>query len=449
MIDYSIEILVFGNGERYPVLMGSDEMPHFYTTLWVSTNLRSKGRAVQTISNKLNHIKWFLNWQTKEDRDLFKEFQVGKFLSNSDVESIKCHLAVDIEQLHAKEKKSISGRNKVLSIINTPQFVDVTPSVGRPHHYNRMTSVIEYLSFLAKLAVKQIANPRYNLEIKKMEKEFKAARPKGKGKNVLDASVNKALPKELIKEFMAVAHYDAHNNPFTQEEVRFRNHLMFHLMSRHGIRRGEMLSLTLTDMTLYGNKKSFWVRRTHDDKNDSRRKQPVAKTQERMLRISDETANLIDRYISLYRSKTPNTKAHPYLFVVHRKGTTQGQPVSESTFDNTIVPAIKAVDERFSDIHPHYFRHEWNESFSEKIDTNNDLASSGVEGHTYIDSAKEAKMRKHQMGHSSESSANVYNQRHVSKKANEVSLMEQEELNKKAAAVRNKNEAEKQGSSDE
>ena len=45
----------------------------------------------------------------------------------------------------------------------------------------------------------------------------------------------------------------------------------------------------------------------------------------------------------------------------------------------------------------------------------------------------------HQMGHSSEKSGNVYNQRHVSKKANEVSLMEQEELQRKAAEVRKAN----------
>jgi len=447
MIDYSIEILVFDNGERYPILMGSDEMPHFHTTLWVTTKLRSKSTAEQTISNKLNHVKWFLIWLKNEQRDLYKEFQIGEFLCEEDIENIKSYLAIDIQQLKGGKKKVSKGRKKVINITDMPKLVDVTPSVGRDHHYNRMTSVIEYLTFLAKLAVKQIANPRFNHEIKKMEKEFKAARPKGKGRNVLDETNNKTLSENLVTEFMAVAHYDAPNNPFKQGNVRFRNHLMFHLMDRHGIRSGEMLSLKLTDMTLHGNNKSFWVRRTHDDKNDSRKKQPVAKTRERKLRISDETAELLDCYISLYRAKTTNAKKHPYLFVVHRKGTTQGQPVSRSTFDNTIVPAMKKVDEKFVDIHPHYFRHDWNEEFSEKVDTNNELAASGVEGYTHIDSGKEAKMRKHQMGHSSEKSGNTYNKRHVSKKANEISLMEQEELNRISAKVRK--ESEKQWSSNE
>jgi integrase len=436
MVDYRVETLIFDNGERYPILMGSDEMPHFHITLWVTNKLRSVGKAQSTISNKLEHVKWFLSWLEKEKRDLYCEFQQGKFLDTDDIENIKSFLAIDIHQLKGVAKKVNRGRNKVINITDTPKLVDVTPSVGRNHHYNRMTSVIEYLTFIAKLAVKQMANSNFNRTIKKMEKEFKAARPKGKGQNFLDNTDSKTLPEGLVKEFMDVADYNNPNNPFQQKNVRFRNHLMFHLMERHGIRSGEMLSLTLTDMSLHGSKKSFWVRRTHDDSNDTRKKQRVAKTRERKLRISDKTAELLSTYISEYRKTTPNADKHPYLFVTHRQGNTQGQPVSGSTFDNTIVPAMKKVDERFEEIHPHYLRHNWNEEFSEKIDTNNELAASGVEGHKQIDSGTEAKMRKHQMGHSSEKSGNTYNKRHVSKKANELSLMEQEELNEKATQVR-------------
>jgi hypothetical protein len=70
MSTFHVETLVFNNGERYPVLMGDDEMPHCFITLWVTSKLRSVGKAEQTISNKLNHVKWFLKWQDKEHRDL-------------------------------------------------------------------------------------------------------------------------------------------------------------------------------------------------------------------------------------------------------------------------------------------------------------------------------------------------------------------------------------------
>ncbi|MDH5904118.1 site-specific integrase [Vibrio splendidus] len=447
MATYTIETLVFENGERYPILMGEEAMPHFHVTLWVTSKLRSVGKAENTITNKINHVKWFLGWQEKEQRDLYAEFQKGVFLSEKDIESIKSYLALDIHHLKGVKRKVSKGRNKVVNMIDEPKLIEVMPSVGRNHHYNRMTSVIEYLTFLAKLAVSRTANEKLNRSINQMEKQFKAARPKGKGKNVQDKANSKAIPDGLVLEFMAVAHFEHPKNPFKNKKIRLRNHLIFHLMDKHGIRRGEMLSLMLTDMTLHGDKKSIWVRRTHDDKNDSRTKQPVAKTKERMLRISNETAELLSHYITECRAKTPNANKHPYLFVTHRKCSTQGQPVSESTFDNTIVPAMKAVDARFEVIHPHYFRHNWNEGFSEKVDKNNELAALGVTGHKHIDSGTEAKMRKHQMGHSSESSGNVYNQRHVNRKANEVSLMEQEDLQKKAAEARK--ELEKNGDSNE
>lgn len=439
MVAYSVETLVFDNGERYPILMGDDDMPHFYITLWVTTKLRSIGKAESTISNKLEHVKWFLGWEKKEQRALYHEFQQGKFLDINDIQNIKSYLAIDIQYLKGKVKKTSKGRNKIVSLMDSPKLIDVTPSVGRNHHYNRMTSVIEYLTFLAKLSVKQYPSPQLNQKIEKMEKEFKAARPKGKGRNVLDDKDSKTLPEGLIKEFIEIAHYEHPLNPFKSEAIRFRNYLMFLLIERHGIRSGELLSLTLTDMILHGNKKSFWVRRTHDDRNDSRKKQRVAKTRERKLRISDETAELLDAYIQKYRRLLPNAKKHPYLFVTHRNCDTQGLPISGSSFDNTIVPTMKGVNEKFTDIHPHYFRHNWNENFSVKIDKNNELTASGIKGFQYIDSGMEAKMRMHQMGHSSEKSGNIYNRRYVFKKANEVSLIDQEELQSKAAEARKEN----------
>lgn len=436
MVDYSVDTLVFGNGERYPILMGSDDMPHFHITLWTTTKLRSNGKQFNTISNKLEHVKWFLQWQVENQRDLYSEFQQGKFLDTDDIQSIKSHLAIDIRQLKISTSRKNSSRNKVINLAERPTLVDVIPSVGRNHHYNRMTSVIEYLDFLANLAVKEQASSILYAKIKKMTKQFRAARPKGKGQNVLDNTESKTLPEELVREFIAVAHYDNPQNPFKNEVIRFRNHLMFHLMEKHGIRAGELLSLKLEDITVHGSGKSFWVRRTHDDVHYPKKKQRVAKTKERKLKIRDTTAELLDKYILQYRKQTPNTKKHSYLFVAHRKGDTQGQPLSGSTFDNTIVPAMKSVDEKFSDIHPHYFRHDWNEGFSQKIDANNELAAAGVEGFEFIDSGKEAKMRMQQMGHSSEKSGDTYNKRHITKKANEVNLNEQEELNRKAAEAR-------------
>ncbi|MEZ8889235.1 tyrosine-type recombinase/integrase [Vibrio sp. 10N.247.311.14] len=437
-MEYKVETLIFDHGERYPILMGSDGMPHFYTTLWVTTKLRSS-MAVNTMVNRLGALKWLFKWEEDQERDFYSEFQKGQFLSDKDIENIKSHLAMDVARIKGISKKK-NIRNKVVSIDDAISGIEITPTVGRNHHYNRMTSVAEYLDFIAKVAVQSQNNEKLTRSIKSMTKRFKAHRPKGKGKNVIDNHDGKTLTDGLVKEFLEVAHYDSPLNPFKHEVTKRRNHLMFLLLKELGLRRGELLSLTINNghMRLVGDKPYIWVRREHDSEFDPRKAQPVAKTKERMLRIKKDVAILIDEYICKYRFNTPNANKHPFLFVTHHKCTTQGQPISVSTFDTVIIPMMKRVDPKFDDIYAHYFRHDWNEVFSKKVDAINELADAGSTEHKRIEPEKESKMRQHSLGHSSEKSHAVYNRRHVKKRANEVALEEQEELERKVKELKNK-----------
>lgn len=423
---HKLEMLIFQNGERYPILMDRDGMPHFLATLWVTAKLRSMGLTVNTISARLAVLKWFFQWEIKEQRDLFSEFQQGQFLRDTDIDKIKSHLSIDIAHLKGLSSHK-QTRNKIVGINSSPQLIKVTPSVGRNNIYNRLTAVAGYLDFIAKVATQYTTNPSLTAEIKNMFQRLMAKRPKGKGNNVLRKIDDKNLPDGLIEEFMAVAHYDHPKNPFKHITTRKRNHLMFILLEELGIRRGELLSLTMgANMQLFGPDKFIWVRRSHDDVNDHRKKQPVAKTRERMLPIKDETAKLIDEYIKNVRGKTPHSGKHGYLFITHHKCPSQGKPISVSTFDTIIVPAMKSVDERFKAIHPHYFRHHWNEMFSRKIDHHNKLAKDPNSNRIEITPGEEAKSRMHLMGHSSESSAKPYIERHIRKKTNKLILEEQE-----------------------
>ena len=433
---YKLEILIFENGERYPILMDQDGMPHFHATLWNTVKLRSGDIAVNTIQNKLGALKWFFQWEQKNERNLYSEFQQGIFLNDKDIESIKEHLSLDIS--HTKISTKQSKRKKVIDINDSPKLLETVPSVGRNHKYNRMTVVADYLYFIAKLAVQHINDTELTQSINSMYTRIKAARPKGKGKNVQDKMDSIVIPDGLLDEFMAIAHFDHPKNPFMHITTRKRNHLMFLLLKELGIRRGELLSLELTHMMLTGPKQYIWVKRNHDDKYDPRKDQPVAKTKERMLRIKPETAALLDDYILNVRANIPNANKHPYLFVTHRKCPTQGQPITISTFDSIIVPALKSVDKRFSIIHPHLLRHEWNLEFSNKIDANNQLADLDPKKYKHIGSDKEAKMRMHSLGHSSEKSADVYNKRHIREKANQLMLDEQTELQRQLADAKGK-----------
>jgi integrase len=420
MSDFNVETLIFDNGERYPVLIDEDGMPHFHVTLWVTSKLRLKGLAQSTITNKIRHIKRLLTWARNQQIDLFSQFKEGNFLKLHDIEQLKTFISINLLQ---KNLFKATQRNKIIlfdkAIVNQ-QFI---PTNGSSHQSDMITSIADYLVFIAQLATQFNPTLESNQNIKEMEKLLKSCKPKNKNKKNVNRSLS--VPEQLAREFMSIAHFENVKNPFVNEGVRFRNHLMFSLLESLGLRRGEMLSMKLTNLVLHGSEKTIMVTRSHDDEYDSRKRQPVAKTKERQLAISDSLAEEISLYIKKYRSKIPNSGKHPYLFVTHKASDTQGKPISGSSFDNTIVPTMRSVDERFLVIYPHYFRHDWNERFSNAVDKINREAESEKEK---ISPDKEAKMRKHQMGHSLEESGNTYNQRHVVRRANELVLIEQQEL---------------------
>lgn len=422
---HKLETLVFENGERLPILMEEDGMPHLYTTLWIVINKR--GKSVSAIDGMLRAVKWLSEWEKLQGRCLISEFKEAHFLNDSDLASLKRHFKINQKQYSTRAK---AKKSNVISLDGgLPKLESALMSVGTAHHYHQMTAVAEYLDFVAKAVNKHRNDVQVMNAIEKMTRDFKKLRPKGKSKKAKsDGKLN--LPEGLLDEFMHVAHVDNFRNPFVNPVIRKRNHLMFLLLRELGIRRGELLSLMITRMDLNSSKPKLWVTRTHDEKIDSRKKQPLAKTLERELPLRVKTAQLIEDYILNERAATPNAKKHPFLFVTHRKCATQGQPLSLSAFDNNVVTAMKEVDPKFSIIHPHLFRHEYNVALSRKIDANNALVIAGDTTKKKIEEGEEAKIRMHLMGHSSEKSGDIYNKRHIKEKADEISLADQEEFAK-------------------
>jgi integrase len=424
---YKLEILIFDNGERYIILMGEDGMPHFYVTLYVTSELRSKD-AVNTIANRLKAILWLFEWEKKHDRCLAEEFEQAQFLTIGDILSLRDHMKLNAVEQKKHDTGKAKLKRRVINLNDSTSIITTVASVSRDHQYNRMTAMAEYLHFLATVTNQFRNNPTVTKAIRDMSEALKKHRPKGRGRNVADELDSSSLPDGLLDEFMDIANIDNPLNPFKSPTVKLRNYLIFRLLRETGIRRGEVLSLDMSYLELHGDKPFIWIRRKHDDKYDPRTRQPVSKTKERKYPISKDTAQLLDDYILNERVSTPNTTKHPYLFVTHRKCATQGQPISGSYFNNDIIGMMKNVDTRFSVIHAHLFRHEWNFSFSEKCEA------------AGIPPEEAAKMRMHLMGHSSEKSGEIYNKRYVKEKANKAVLEQQEELQEKLRKRRFKEE---------
>jgi len=131
-----------------------------------------------------------------------------------------------------------------------------------------------------------------------------------------------------------------------------------------GKRGGELLNIRGRDIK--GNE--IVIARRADEKDDPRRDQPLTKTLDHRMPVEASLMNDIQIYIKKYRKKVPNARAHDYLFVTHKPGPTQGQPLSISSY-HKILRTIAEVAPELKDLHGHALRHTWNHNFSVYMDT--------------------------------------------------------------------------------
>lgn len=411
----SLSVHVFGEGERVPMLHDEHGVPLFYPTLFATSQLRNAGAAVNTIRNKLADLVVLQRWERVHDRDLISEFRSGSFLTVADVVSLRDFARLDMRDLKSIGGKQKQGGNGVVDFLEARVASSSLQGViGGQQHFNRMSTFADYLEFTASVVTQHQNSPRIAQEIMRMVRAIRKHRPRGLAKQLNDDRDLRSPPSELVERFMAIGAEGDPRNPFRHPDVQLRNAIIFGLLRYTGMRRGELLSLRLDQIDL-GHEPHVWIRRNQDDKYDSRRYQPVAKTKERPLPLPESLANQIDRYIFKVRSRISPAKRHPYLFVSHRKGSTLGKPLSVSALNSQIFSRMRAVEPAFEAIHPHAFRHHFNYEISVSIDEHNAqvlLAEKGTQAQA-ISEARELDVRAFLNGHRSKASGAVYNRRHI------------------------------------
>ena len=410
------------DGERAPMLLDEQGLPIAWPTLFATVRIRNAGLAFNTIKNKLNELTVLLRWQNFHDRDLVAEFKSGKVLSISDIVSMRDFSA-------KKVSRGDSSRDSSTMVARFPEAsLAPRPSADRVRSqvlYNRMSTIADYLEFLGQTIAQNRSDRDLAAAFDRMARNLRQHRPRGRSRH---RDILEPLSSEpgLIEDFVKVGSVGHPENPFRRGRTQRRNELMFRLLLETGIRIGELLSLRL-DFINTGEMPNISVRRTHDDKKDSRAYQPVAKTRERIIRISEQLGVDIHRYCMEDRAVTPGANRHPYLFVTHHSGKTLGQPLSVSSVANKIFGSMQRVRPEFSIIHPHSFRHNANYLLSKAVDERNRRVRSGDDlTNEPISEGRELRIRADFNGHSSLSSGETYNQPYTRQVSNEAGLLVQE-----------------------
>lgn len=389
-------------------------LPLFYPTLFATTHLRNAGAAVNTIRNKLADIAVLLRWERDHGRDVLDELRRGQVITMADIVSIRDYASLDMRGL-LEAGAPRRCRSDAVGLLEARIESSVAArTVSGQQHYNRLSTIAEYLEFTATVITQHRNSVALSEDIRRMAVVMRKHRPRGLAKQLSDDADLRSPPSDLVQRFMAAASEGHPCNPFRSPDVQLRNAIVFGLLRHTGIRRGELLSLRI-DQIDFGSEATIWVRRNHDDRHDSRRYQPVAKTKERPLPIPEGLAAQIQRYVMQVRARITPARRHPYLLVSHHKGRTWGHPLSVSALSSRIFPRMYSVDPEFKEIHPHAFRHHFNYELSLAVDEHNAKARSrgATSGADLITEAKELDVRAFLNGHRSKNSGAGYNRRHI------------------------------------
>ena len=394
----SIRRFTGGRGERFAVLVDEAGMPLFYPTLFVTAELRGAGLAINTIINSLTAIKALYAWQDYYCIELESRFERSELLLTHEIHSLRDFMQIPL----------VPAQQLATNVRAIKQEVRV---VGSDSQYLRLSVIAQYLQFLANRL-----HPRTQVSsdaIDEMVRLIKENRPKKDTRSLTDREDN-YLSVEVLEAITEALEPGSEKNPVADFAVQVRNALMFVILRATGMRRGELLNLRIEDFSF--SKRTVKVVRRPDSRFDSRRYQPLAKTLGREIPLSGDIIDAVEAYIEKHRASVPRTNKHGYLFVTHKSGPFEGQPLSNSGFGKFLSQLASSASE-FKGVHAHALRHHWNYDFSKIMDEKG------------VPPEKEQQMRAKLLGWSQTSKMPaLYNRRHIKEQAGIAALAMQEKI---------------------
>jgi len=392
--------VVMESGERYCLLVDSAGLPMYYPNLYVTTQVRNRSLSYSAMESTLIGVSVLNRYLEERGENLQVRFHEGQFLDESELDAIRDYCQIKFRSRTTKEDPN--------GIFTLEELQWSDEKVGSETEYARLTVIAKYIKWLAE-QVTGLDKDRFSvLQIGKMEKALKARRPVKKSRN---AEINvKGLSGDQLELLFELFRPQSNINPFKDKIIRVRNRLIFLMLYHLGLRGGELLNIRIRDIDFSSNQ--IIIARRADEKDDPRRDQPLVKTLDRRLPIKDTLAREIHDYIIGVRRLVVNATKNDFLFVTHKSGPTQGQPLSKSAYKK-IIGIVRQVSPSLFNLTGHQLRHAWNEAFSDQMDSMDEPPSE----------EQQEKIRSYLMGwREGSGTAATYNKRFSRRKAIEAAL---------------------------
>ncbi|HBA1837056.1 TPA: site-specific integrase, partial [Escherichia coli] len=384
---YKVKKFIMSSGERGCLILDKkSNLPTYYQNLFLTTDIRNRGATASTMEIVATNLLIFSNFLDGRGIDIIERVELKKYLSVAEIDDL------------VRYAKQRFDRQKIINIKSTNyRFIAKRTFSYRIHVFSR------YLKWLCGL-VHSSKGIHAKYEVDVFIESIRAHIPRNSSLNMNEIS-EKSLNEEEIKVLFRLLEIGGIENPF-HKEVQVRNRLIFTLLLNLGLRAGELLNLKIDDFDLRDNTLS--VVRRHDSKEDGRSYQPLVKTGERVIPLSDELAREIFDYISNSREKMTKRKKHNFLFVAHCTGKNAGEPLSISAYEK-VISTLKRASPELYNLSGHRLRHSWNYMYSK-----------GIEG-AELEYNRRKDLRDYLMGWSKESiMCDRYNYKYISQQEKDV-----------------------------
>lgn len=386
-MSYQIKKFVMSNGERGCLVLDKEtQLPVYYQNLYLTTNVRNRSATASTMEIVATNLLILSKFLKSRKINIIDRIKIKEFLSVGEIDDLIRYA----RQRFDKQK------------ITNVRLIERYQIARRTFSY-RIHVFSNYLNWLCGL-IHSINGIHAKYEVESFIESIKAHLPRNKSLSMNDRK-DKSLSKEEIKKLFELLEIEGSQNPF-HKDVQVRNRLIFTLLLNCGLRAGELLNLKVNDLNPRDYTLSIF--RRHDCIEDRRLNQPLVKTGEREIPLSDELALEILDYINNYRNKYTKKKKHDFLFVTHSSCKTVGEPLSVSAYEK-IISTIKKSSPELKDLSGHKLRHSWNYFYSSEIDDSS------------LDISRKSDLRCYLMGWSKDSKMSEnYNFKHISIKEKEV-----------------------------
>lgn len=327
MDNYKIKTIITSTRDRLPLLINSNNgKPDMLSTLYILTQIRSQGKAVETIKYTLQNISFFkiiLQKQNLNEELLIKRFNNGKLFHSYELESIieNCKFKLEDILKEVPDQTQPSWKQEI-SLNSLEKYIIIEPKIHKKFvdkntAANRLRTIRDYVLWLGNIHISKmdlqsleyIAIKDFLIFLKKV---VELCIPSKSNNSFI--SGKEGLSNEERDLLFSIINRNSKENPFRGDFIKSRNEVIFVWLFKFGLRHGELLNVKISDIDF--RKKQLTIIKHSDDLDDPRQNQPNVKTRSRILTIPDIFfMKITEHYILEHRINIKESKKHEFLII--------------------------------------------------------------------------------------------------------------------------------------